>query len=292
MFAHHAAPPDPALRRRALARDVAGAAGGAAAAGRATGCAISGATSSGSTARSARICAPSSARSIAVGGWADGYSNAIFRACSQASKCRARGWSAPGRTNTRISPSPARRSASCRRCLRWWDQWLKGIETGIMDEPMLRVWMQEPAPPRAALRPSGRGAGWPSRAGRRRRIEPAAPGARRRPRWRRPAPRDRRSPIASPQTVGLAAGEWCAYGLGGRTEPDDQREEDGGSLVFDTRAARPSRSRSWARRSSTLELASDRPVAFVAARALRGAPDGAVDARQLRAAQPHPSRQP
>src|ERR1700756_3016974 len=33
--------------------------------------------------------------------------------------------------------------------LRWWDKWLKGIETGIMDEPMLRAWMQEsvrPAP--------------------------------------------------------------------------------------------------------------------------------------------------
>ena len=32
-------------------------------------------------------------------------------------------------------------------CIRWWDQWLKGKETGIMDEPMLRVWMQDPAPP-------------------------------------------------------------------------------------------------------------------------------------------------
>ena len=32
-------------------------------------------------------------------------------------------------------------------CLRWWDKWLKGIETGIMDEPMLRVFMQDPVEP-------------------------------------------------------------------------------------------------------------------------------------------------
>ena len=43
---------------------------------------------------------------------------------------------------------PGRRSASCRSALRWWDQWLKGTETGIMEEPMLRVWMQDPVPPR------------------------------------------------------------------------------------------------------------------------------------------------
>jgi len=27
--------------------------------------------------------------------------------------------------------------------LRWWDYWLKGIDTGVMDEPMLRAWMTE-----------------------------------------------------------------------------------------------------------------------------------------------------
>ena len=27
-------------------------------------------------------------------------------------------------------------------CLRWWDQWLKGKDTGIMDEPKLISWIQ------------------------------------------------------------------------------------------------------------------------------------------------------
>lgn len=32
-------------------------------------------------------------------------------------------------------------------CLRWWDQYLKGINTGIADEPTLRAWIQHPARP-------------------------------------------------------------------------------------------------------------------------------------------------
>src|SRR6516164_574048 len=31
--------------------------------------------------------------------------------------------------------------------LRWWDYWLKGVDTGVMDEPMLRAWMTESVKP-------------------------------------------------------------------------------------------------------------------------------------------------
>jgi hypothetical protein len=41
--------------------------------------------------------------------------------------------------------------------LRWWGHWLMGIDTGIMDEPMLRAWMQEYTPP------APRHAYWPGR---------------------------------------------------------------------------------------------------------------------------------
>ncbi|ESZ22989.1 CocE/NonD family hydrolase C-terminal non-catalytic domain-containing protein, partial [Mesorhizobium sp. L2C067A000] len=34
-----------------------------------------------------------------------------------------------------------------KECLRWWDQYLKGIDTGIVDEPILRAWIQDPAHP-------------------------------------------------------------------------------------------------------------------------------------------------
>jgi len=32
--------------------------------------------------------------------------------------------------------------------LRWWDHWLKGVDTGIMEEPMLRAWMTRVSSPR------------------------------------------------------------------------------------------------------------------------------------------------
>jgi len=35
--------------------------------------------------------------------------------------------------------------------LRFWDHWLKGIDTGIMDEPMLRVWMEDFVAPAALI---------------------------------------------------------------------------------------------------------------------------------------------
>src|SRR5207237_3583741 len=31
--------------------------------------------------------------------------------------------------------------------LRWWDHWLKGIDTGIMEQPMLRAWTTESVKP-------------------------------------------------------------------------------------------------------------------------------------------------
>jgi hypothetical protein len=49
-----------------------------------------------------------------------------------------------GRISNRISPSLDRPSAFSRETLRWWDHWLKGQDTGIMDEPAYRVWMEEP----------------------------------------------------------------------------------------------------------------------------------------------------
>src|SRR6185295_3870808 len=61
---------------------------------------------------------------------------------------------------------PGPRIGFLQECLRWWDHWLKGIDTGIMAEPMYRAWMQESVPPRtySAERP-GRWvaqASWPS----------------------------------------------------------------------------------------------------------------------------------
>ena len=148
----------------------------------------------------------------AVGGWADGYSNADPAAARRPDGAPEGRSSGPGRTTIRISPCPARRSASCRSALRWWDHWLKGIETGIMDEPMIARLDAGAGPPpallRRAARPLGGRAEWPSP------IEVRTPGAER----RRPAGGEAgaggrcRDPFA--QSVGEGCGAWCGFGIG------------------------------------------------------------------------------
>ncbi|MDH3771748.1 MAG: CocE/NonD family hydrolase, partial [Nitrospirota bacterium] len=83
---------------------------------------------------------------LAVSGWTDGYSNAVFRLLANLKGPR-KGLIGPwGHKYPHLGvPGPA--IGFLQESLRWWDRWLKGIETGIMEEPMLRVWMQESVPP-------------------------------------------------------------------------------------------------------------------------------------------------
>jgi predicted acyl esterase len=84
----------------------------------------------------------------AVGGWADGYSNAIPRLLAGLNVPR-KGLIGPWAHRYPHFATPGPQIGFLQECLRWWDQWLKGVDTGIMDEPMYRVWMQESVPPQA-----------------------------------------------------------------------------------------------------------------------------------------------
>jgi uncharacterized protein len=208
-----------------------------------------------------------------VGGWADGYSNAIFRML-EGLKVPRKGLVGPWAHKYPHFALPGPRIGFLQECLRWWDKWLKGIETGVMDEPMLRVYMQDTAPPATwyAERP-GRWAAeesWPSP-----RIavstRPLGPGRIGEEGERIQA---QALTISSPQDVGAHAGKWCAYGLDA-DQPGDQRDEAGGSLVFETEPF-----------ADPLELlgapivhlavVSDRPNAFVAATLSEVLPDGSA----------------
>jgi uncharacterized protein len=211
---------------------------------------------------------------FAVGGWADGYSNAIFRML-QNLKVPRLGLVGPwGHKYPHMGvPGPA--IGFLQECLRFWDHWLKGQSTGIMDEPMLRSWIQEWVTPAAHHdhRP-GRWVGdpaWPSPHVRED-IWGLAPHA-----LVQGAGRSGEVSIRSPETVGVSAGEWCAYGLGGLGPemPLDQRFEDGGSLTFDTV---PLDSDLIMLGAPVLELSvrCDQPTAILAARLSDVAPDGQV----------------
>ena len=94
----------------------------------------------------------------AVGGWADGYSNAIFRMLANLKGPR-KGLIGPWAHKYPHFAKPGPQIGFLQECIRWWDHWLKGKVTGIMDEPMLRVWMQDPAPPAPYYAETGRALG-------------------------------------------------------------------------------------------------------------------------------------
>jgi putative CocE/NonD family hydrolase len=206
----------------------------------------------------------------AVGGFADGYSEAVFRILAGMGD-RAKGLLGPWSHSIpdKVEPGPA--IGFLQECLRWWDQWLKGEDTGIADEPALRVWMQEAVTPAARLteRP-GRWIAeesWPSPNVEERRLwlgdallrdqhDPAAP----------------RLEVGTDLLCGLDGGVWCADGTHGEGAVD-QRADDGRALSFDS-APLDERLELLGNARVELVLESDRPVAQLTARLCDVAPDG------------------
>jgi putative CocE/NonD family hydrolase len=212
---------------------------------------------------------------LAVGGWLDGYRNAIPRLLSGLDVPR-RGVIGPWAHAYPHLATPGPGYDFLAQVVRWFDHWLKGVDTGVMDEPMLRAWMAEdvPAAPFYPTAP-GRWVGeavWPSPRISPHRLHldgkalaaaaPAAPAAARH--W------------SSPDTTGLVGGEWCPYGTGGKGPefPGDQREDDGRSLTWDGPPL-DDRLELLGAPVVELELAVDRPSAFVAVRLCDVRPDGA-----------------
>ncbi len=202
---------------------------------------------------------------MAVSGWADGYTNAVFRLLEKLQVPRL-GLVGPWSHKYPHEGVPGPAIGFLQVCLRWWDRWLKGRESGIMQEPMLRVWMQHSMPPTARYseRP-GRWVAeptWPTPD-----IQwhdyPLVPG-----RLAASEADHRRGAamltVQSPLSLGLFAGKWCSYSAAPDL-PHDQREDDGGALVFDTAPLAES-IEVLGSPEVELVLASNRPVAMVAVR--------------------------
>ncbi|HXQ41436.1 MAG TPA: CocE/NonD family hydrolase, partial [Candidatus Udaeobacter sp.] len=206
-----------------------------------------------------------------VGGWADGYSNTIPRMLAHL-QCPKKGLIGPWAHKYPHFAKPGPRIGFLQDALRWWDKWLKGIETGIMDEPQYRVWMEEPMPPRAYYeeRP-GRWVAepsWPSPNIEAKSLHLAS-GAR----LTETQPPEIPVSYLSPQSVGVGCGAWCGFGIGPE-RPLDQRIDDGRSLCFDSEPL-PERLEILGAPALHLEIAVDRPQAFVAVRLNEVTPDGA-----------------
>jgi uncharacterized protein len=209
----------------------------------------------------------------AVGGWTDGYTNSVFRLLANL-KSPCKGLVGPWAHKYPHFAKPGPQFGFLQEALRWWDQWLKGRETGIMDEPKFRIWLEDPAPPLAHHEHKvGRWVAeeeWPSLRIRQRRFRLdrgrlAQAGS---------TAAGERLTICSPQTIGLASGSWCPYGVG-HDQPVDQRPEAGGSLVFDTAPLGADLDVLGAP-VVELELSSDRPEALLACTLSEILPDGAI----------------
>jgi len=167
----------------------------------------------------------------AVSGWADGYSNAVARLLERLSVPR-KGLIGPWSHSYPHNGVPGPAIGFLQEALRWWDHWLKRIDTGLMDEPMFRVWMQDSVRPQPQyeIRP-GRWIAepiWPSP-----RIERLTltlePGGF----LVKSSATERRLEIHSPPVTGLASGNWCAFGRNDEM-PLDQRVDDTLSALFDS----------------------------------------------------------
>ncbi|TVQ34540.1 MAG: CocE/NonD family hydrolase [Geminicoccaceae bacterium] len=207
---------------------------------------------------------------LAVSGWADGYSNAVFRLLANLRGPR-QGLIGPWSHKYPHQGVPGPAIGFLQEVVRWWDRWLKDRPNGVEAEPMLRVWMQASVPPTTSYveRP-GRWVAeptWPSPD-----ITTATFGLAPARLVRGAEAADVALTIQSPLTVGLFAGKWCSYAAG----PDlahDQRQEDGGALVFDSDPLTED-IEILGGVVAELVLAADQPIAMVAARISDVAPDG------------------
>jgi putative CocE/NonD family hydrolase len=205
------------------------------------------------------------------GGWADLYRDTPFRL--------AKNLSAPHKVTVgpwghlyphEATPEPA--VGFLQEALRWWDHWLKGKDSALMQEPRFRFYMMESVRPLAhyAERP-GRWVAenaWPSPHVEEHRLAINAEGL------RKTAAAEKALLLASPQTTGIAAGDWGSFGNPGDV-PGDQRLDSFGSLEFDA-APLEARLEILGNARVILDLAADSPNAFVAVRLIDVAPDGSA----------------
>ena len=205
----------------------------------------------------------------AVSGWQDSYSRNVLPLLEHLGAPKkaligpwAHGWP------QMALPGPT--IGFMQEAIRWWDHWLKGIDTGIMDEPMLRVWMGDWVKPAKLVQE------WPGRWV----AETAWPSPRiQSTRWvlnaeglRAQATTPRDVLLQSPQTTGLRAGYQCSYGLGPDLS-DDQRIDDAQSVCFDSEPLEVPLE-ILGEPELELEVRSDQPQALIAARLCDVAPDG------------------
>lgn len=166
----------------------------------------------------------------AIGGWADPYSNTVPRLMAGLDTPR-KGLIGPWGHQYMHQALPGPKMGYMDEALRWWDHWLKGEDTGLMDEPAYRVWVQDSIRPATCHqeRPGywATESVWPST-----NVQPTTqhlnngtldPDA----------GVEECVSVCSPQTTGQCTPFFGNGGEGGPEDPYDQRSDDAASACFD-----------------------------------------------------------
>ena len=214
------------------------------------------------------------------GGWADGYMNTVAAVVGHVPG--AKGIVGPWVHQYPHVAPPGPQVGFLQMAVQWWDRWLKGVQNGVEDDPAYRAYMLHSAPPDASA--AFRAGHWvavdgPAAAGMVLHLGEAGsrPGG-----FTPPGPPvgylgqyvgGIAGVIATPQHLGMDAGEFFPMGLNAEMA-GDQRGDDALSLCFDGDVLdRPLELLGATR--VVLTLASDKPLGFVVARLCDVGPDGA-----------------
>lgn len=159
---------------------------------------------------------------LSIGGWHDGYRNTISHLAANI-EAPVKGIVGPWIHKYPHYAAPKPAIGFLQEALRWWDRWLKGIDTGVEADPDYRAYVMDSVRP-ARWHPERPGRWiaeqeWPSPNIKIQMIELLPEGS-------KPAI------VASPQSCGLAGGEYFPFTFGPEL-PGDQRPDDALSVCFD-----------------------------------------------------------
>lgn len=206
---------------------------------------------------------------LAVGGWGDAYKNAVPQLVERLD-APAKGIVGPWVHKYPHFAVPEPRIGFLQEALRWWDHWLKGVDTGVEDDPDYRAYLMDgvrPAtwyterPGRWIAEQSGATAHLPVQTLHLTNGGLSASGA------------PLSAQVRSPHHCGMAAGEYCAIWLGPEM-PGDQRGDDALSACFDSQPLAHDTDIVGAP-ALRLQVSADRPQAQIAVRLNHIHPDGA-----------------
>ena len=209
------------------------------------------------------------AKVLAIGGWGDAYKNTVSNVVENIEGSK--GIVGPWVHKYPHFAIPEPRIGFLQEALRWWNKWLKGIETGVENDPDLRLYQMDGVRPQTWY--TERAGRWVAQTPERDHHHPAE--------IRKyflgddgltdePATID--ANVISPQDCGADSGEYCAIWLGPEM-PGDQRRDDALSAIWDGNTLDSDLVITGAP-EITLCVSSDKPVAQLAARLNHIHPDG------------------